>query len=36
MSTRDLQHELEQADLAMRDGAYVAAVVPALARLLKL
>lgn len=36
MSRRDLQHELEQADLAMRDGAYVAAVVPAVARLLKL
>ncbi|MGA8846094.1 MAG: 1-acyl-sn-glycerol-3-phosphate acyltransferase [Nocardioides sp.] len=36
MSRRDLRHELQQADLAMRDGAYVATVVTALGRLMKL
>lgn len=36
MTSHDLQRELEQADLAMRDATYVALVVPALARLLRL
>ncbi len=36
MSTRDLHHELEKADLAMRDGAYVAAILPLLGRIMKL
>ncbi|CAN5277714.1 lysophospholipid acyltransferase family protein [soil metagenome] len=36
MSTRDLEHELQQADLAMRDGAYVARLVPLLGKLMKL
>lgn len=36
MTAHDLQHELAQADLAMRDQAYVAAVMPALGRLMKL
>lgn len=36
MSRRDLRHELEQADLAMRDGVYVARVMPVLGRLVKL
>ncbi|WP_300399636.1 lysophospholipid acyltransferase family protein [Nocardioides sp.] len=40
MSTRDLDHSLQralqEADLAMRDGAYVATIVPLLGRLMKL
>lgn len=36
MDSYDLRHELEQADLAMRDGSYVARVIPALGRLMKL
>lgn len=36
MSRPDLQLELEQADLAMRDSAYVARVMPALGRLMRL
>ncbi|CAN5379623.1 lysophospholipid acyltransferase family protein [soil metagenome] len=36
MTTYDLQHELEQADLAMRDAAYVARLVPAIGRLMRL
>lgn len=36
MSTPHLRHELEQADLAMRDSAVVARVMPALGRLMRL
>ena len=36
MSTSELQHELEQADLAMRDAAYVARVIPVLGKIMKL